>query len=344
MATVIDSLLIELGLDTSKFDASQKKSVDQLRKFDEQANKTFKSSQQGAKNLGDGFNKARDALISLGIAFVGIKGFTTLAQQMTTTNAGLGRTAELFKMNARELDAWGGVLKSVGGTAEDFQSSMQAIQQGVAGIQFGDTAILETLAKLQALDSYDYDKHEVDIYKLADAIKRFAEINGEQAAYTQAQAMGINRNFFMILKQGSGVVRELYGESYKLSGVTEENTKAAQKLQKEWGNVLNALEGAKNQIMDQMYPSLSKLAEITQYSLEKFVEWDKQLNGGLSTTAVFAGGLASIMAAFRLLGVTVATQIATVAKWGATIEGIVTAGWFTRFLGGIVGFVLRWLC
>ena len=335
MATVIDSLLIELGLDTSKFDASQKKSVDQLRKFDEQANKTFKSSQQGAKNLGDGFNKARDALISLGIAFVGIKGFTTLAQQMTTTNAGLGRTAELFKMNARELDAWGGVLKSVGGTAEDFQSSMQAIQQGVAGIQFGDTAILETLAKLQALDSYDYDKHEVDIYKLADAIKRFAEINGEQAAYTQAQAMGINRNFFMILKQGSGVVRELYGESYKLSGVTEENTKAAQKLQKEWGNVLNALEGAKNQIMDQMYPSLSKLAEITQYSLEKFVEWDKQLNGGLSTTAVFAGGLASIMAAFRLLGVTVATQIATVAKWGATIEGIVTAGWFTRFLGGI---------
>ena len=40
MATIIDSLLIELGLDTSKFDANQKKSVEELRKFDDQAQKT----------------------------------------------------------------------------------------------------------------------------------------------------------------------------------------------------------------------------------------------------------------------------------------------------------------
>ena len=238
MATVIDSLLIELGLDTSKFDASAKKSVDELRKFEDQSGKSFKNTQQGAKNVGDGFEKARNALISLGVAFIGIKGFTNFTQQMTTTNAGLGRTAELFKMSARELDAWGGVLKSVGGDANDFQSSMQAIQQGVANIQFGDTAILETLAKLQALDSYDYAKHEVDIYKLADAIKRFAEVNGEQAAYTQAQAMGINRNFFMILKQGGDVTRQLYEDSYKLSGVTEHSVKPGSGLQKMVPSVL----------------------------------------------------------------------------------------------------------
>lgn len=335
MATVIDSLLIELGLDASRFDASQKKSVDQLRKFDEQSSKTFKNSQQGAKNLGEGFDKTRNSLISLGIAFLGMKGFTNLAQQVATTNADLGRTSELFGMSAKELDAWGGVMKSVGGTAADFQTSMQAIKQGVANIQFGDTAILETLAKLQALDSYDYAKHEVDIYKLADAIKRFAEVNGEQAAYTQAQAMGINRNMFMILKQGSETVKELYGESYRLSGVNEKNVESAQKLQKQWGNVMNALEGAKNQIMDQMYPALGKLAEATQFSLEKFVDWDKQLNGGISTAAIFAGGLGTVMSTLRLLGVSFTTQMATIGAWGAKIEGIVTSGWFMRFLGGV---------
>ena len=335
MATVIDSLLIELGLDTSKFDASQKKSVEELRKFDEQAQKTSKNTQQGAKNVGDGFEKARNALISLGVAFIGIKGFTNFTQQMTTTNAGLGRTAELFKMSARELDAWGGVLKSVGGDANDFQSSMQAIQQGVANIQFGDTAILETLAKLQALDSYDYAKHEVDIYKLADAIKRFAEVNGEQAAYTQAQAMGINRNFFMILKQGGDVTRQLYEDSYKLSGVTEENTQKAKKLQEAWGRVGQALSGASNQVMDQMYPSLEKLAGVTELSIEKFVEWDKSMQGGLSNALVFAGGLATLMGAFRFLGVSIATQIATVAKWGLAIEGVVASPWFARFTGAL---------
>ena len=335
MATVIDSLLIELGLDTSKFDASAKKSVDELRKFENQSGKSFKNTQQGAKNVGDGFEKARNALISLGVAFIGIKGFTNFTQQMTTTNAGLGRTAELFKMSARELDAWGGVLKSVGGDANDFQSSMQAIQQGVANIQFGDTAILETLAKLQALDSYDYAKHEVDIYKLADAIKRFAEVNGEQAAYTQAQAMGINRNYFMILKQGGDVMRQLYGDSYKLSGVTEENTQKAQKLQEAWGRVGQALSGASNQVMDQMYPSLEKLAGVTELSLEKFVEWDKSMQGGLSNALIFAGGLTTLMGAFRFLGVSIATQIATVAEWGAAIEGVVASPWFARFTGAL---------
>jgi len=121
MATVIDSLLIELGLDTSNFDENQKKSVEELRKFDAQAQKTSNNTQQGAKNIGDGFEKARNALVSLGVAFIGIKGFTSLAQQTTTTNAGLSRTAELFKMSATEVDAWGGVLKSVGGDAQDFQ-------------------------------------------------------------------------------------------------------------------------------------------------------------------------------------------------------------------------------
>jgi len=244
----------------------------------------------------------------------------------------------MFKMSARELDAWGGVLKSVGGDANDFQSSMQSIQQGVAAMQFGDTSLIEALGKLSALGSnaveaYDYTKKEVDIYKLADAFKQLTDAGKEQDAYLQAQAMGINRNFFMILKQGSGVMRELYGDSYKLSGVTEQNTLKAQKLQEQWGRVGQAMSGASNQIMDQLYPSLGKLADGTQMSLDKFVEWDKSMNGGLSNAIIFAGGLTTIMAAFRALGVTVATQIATVAQWGATIEGIVTSGWFSKFLG-----------
>jgi len=335
MATVIDSLLIELGLDTSKFDANQKKSVEELRKFDDQAQKTSKNTQQGAKNIGDGFEKARNALISLGVAFIGIKGFTSLVQQTTVTNAGLARTAELFRMSAREVDAWGGVLKSVGGNAQDFQSSFQAIQSGAAAVQFGNTAILETLGKLQALDAYDYDKKSVDIYKLADAIKRFSDANGEQAALIQAEAMGINRNFFMILKQGSEIMHKLYGESDKLSGVTEQNTLKAQKLQEQWGRVEQALSGAGNQIMDQMYPALGKLAEGTEFSIEKFIEWDKALDGGLSNATIFTGGLLSVMSVLTALGVSISTQIATIAKWGLTIEGIVTSPWFARFTGAL---------
>ena len=308
MATVIDSLLIELGLDTSKFDASQKKSVEELRKFDEQAQKTAKNTQQGSKNIGDGFEKARNALVSLGVAFVGIKGFTNFAQQMTTTNAALGRNAQLFQMSARELDAWGGVLKTVGGDAETFQSSIQAMQQGIAGIKLGDAAILTPLARLGALASVDINKGTVDIYKLADALKAFKAQNGEQLTLTLAQQLGINKETYMVLSQGSEAVRKLYDEQYKLSGVTEENTKNAQKLQQQWAETSQAFSKAKNALMDELAPALSAVLQGGTAFFEGFVDADKKLDGFLSQLTLIGGAALTLegsLASLKIVGISV---------------------------------------
>ena len=308
MATVIDSLLIELGLDTSKFDASQKKSVEELRKFDEQAQKTAKNTQQGSKNIGDGFEKARNALVSLGVAFVGIKGFTNFAQQMTTNNASLGRNAQLFQMSARELDAWGGVLKTVGGDAETFQSSLQAMQQGIAGIKLGDAAILTPLARLGALGAVDVNKNTVDIYKLADALKRFKQENGEQLTLTLAQQLGINKETYMVLSQGSEAVRKLYDEQYKLSGVTEENTKNAQKLQQQWAETSQAFSKAKNALMDELAPALSATLKVGESFFEGFVSADKKLDGFLSQLTLIGGAALTLegsLASLKIVGISV---------------------------------------
>ena len=308
MATVIDSLLIELGLDTSKFDASQKKSVEELRKFDEQAQKTAKNTQQGSKNIGDGFEKARNALVSLGVAFVGIKGFTNFAQQMTTTNAALGRNAQLFQMSARELDAWGGVLKTVGGDAETFQSSIQAMQQGIAGIKLGDAAILTPLARLGALASVDINKGTVDIYKLADALKAFKAQNGEQLTLTLAQQLGINKETYMVLSQGSEAVRKLYDEQYRLSGVTEENTKNAQKLQRQWAETSQAFSKAKNALMDELAPALGATLDAGTAFFEGFVTADKKLDGFLSQLTLIGGAaltLQGALSSLKIVGVSV---------------------------------------
>ena len=308
MATVIDSLLIELGLDTSKFDASQKKSVEELRKFDEQAQKTAKNTQQGSKNIGDGFEKARNALVSLGVAFVGIKGFTNFAQPMTTTNAALGRNAQLFQMSARELDAWGGVLKTVGGDAETFQSSIQAMQQGIAKIKLGDAAILTPLARLGALGAVDVNKTTVYIYKLADALKAFKAQNGEQLTLTLAQQLGINKETYMVFSQGSEAVRKLYDEQYKHSGVTEENTKNAQKLQQQWAETSQAFSKAKNALMDELAPALSLALRGGTAFFEGFVDADKKLDGFLSQLTLIGEAALTLkgsLASLKIVGISV---------------------------------------
>ena len=318
MATVIDSLLIELGLDTSKFNKEQQKSVQELRKFDEQAQKTSKNTQQGAKNIGDSFGKSRDALISLGVALVGFKGFTSFVKDMTTGNAALGRNANLLGLSARELDAWGGVLGTVGGNLDSFQSSLQNLESGLANIKLGDSAILTPLARLGALGAVDINKNTVDIYKLADAIKKVAD-QDKQLALSLSSQMGISKEMFMVLSQGSEKVRQLYGEQYKLSGVNEKNTESAAKLQAEWAKVKQAFSGASNQVMDNLYPSLEALAKVTIFGLEKFVEYDKKLNGLITNVGLFAASLGTLHVSLKAIGVTLGSGV-----WAAV----------SRFFGG----------
>lgn len=317
MATVIDSLLIELGLDASKFNTSQKKSVEQLKKFDDQSNKTFKNTQRNVYDLGEGFDKARDALMSLGLTLLSVKGFASIIKDTTTTNANIGRTAQLFNMSARELDAWGQVMKSVGGDASDFQNSMQSIKQGLAAVQFGDTAILKPLALLGAGEAIDLKNQQVDVLKLADAIKQFKDQYGEESAFLQAQAIGVNREMFMVLKEGSDSVRRLYQEAEKGSGVTKGNTEAAEKLQKQWGDVSRAYDAAANEITDQLNPSMIQLAKLTENSLRAFVSWDKSLDGALTTALAFAAGLGTVTTAMKALGVSVPAWFSTTLGAGA---------------------------
>lgn len=330
MATVIDSLLIELGLDSSKFDKAQKKSVEELRKFDEANQRTSNNIQRNSKETARGFEKSRDALISFGIAAFSTSAFTGFVKTMTAGNAELGRNSQLFGMSSRELDAWGNVLKNVGGTADDFQGSLQALQSGVAGIKLGDAQILTPLARLGALGSIDINKGTVDIFKLSDALKRFKEANGEQLTYSLAQQLGIDKNTFMILMQGSDAVHKLYNESYKLSGVNEKNTESAKRFQEKIASLSMSLGGLKNQIMDSLYPSLNTVINQTTEGVQKFTEWDKSVDGAGTKTVVFAGILGVLSRALALLGLTAATQ------------GAIITGTFTKISTALAAIATSW--
>jgi len=315
LATVIDSLLIELGLDTSKFDAAQKKSVEQLRKFDEANQKTQKNLQKTSKDTAEGFEKARDSLISFGTAAFSVAGFTGFINSMTTTNAALGRNASLFNMSVRELDAWGGVLKSVGGTADDFQASIQALQTGVANVQLGNPALLSAIGQLSARSgvgfqgAINYEKNTVDIYRLADAFKKLKDLGKEEIGLSLAAQLGINKNTFFVLENGSAVVHKLYDESYKLSGVNEKNVEQAKKLQNEFGNLSNAFSGTKNSIMDGLYPALHDMFKTLEFGMESFTKFNDSTDHWASNIIVLSGAILTLDKAMKVLGVTATSGV-----------------------------------
>jgi len=276
MATVIDSLLIELGLDASKFDSSQKKSVEELRKFDEQSSKTFKNNQRNLNDFSLSANKALMSLTALGVGLISLKGISDFAKNLTDTNADIGRTAGLFRMSATELAGWEQAIKKVGGTADDFTSSVQAIQQALANVPFDGGAILEPLAIIGASDAVDIKNATVDILKLSDALKKYKEekgggFGGEQAAFLQAQKLGISKNMFMLMIDPK--TEEFYKDSLKNTGVTEKSVTEAQKNQEAMARVSTELENVRNKIGDQLLPVMIRLEKAVVRVADFLEKW-----------------------------------------------------------------------
>ena len=252
MSTVVDSLLITLGLDVSKFDAAQKKSVEQLRKIDDQAGKTNKNLQSGSKELTTGFSKATESLVAFGAAFA-IKGFV---ENMAQTNNQIGQNAHLLGLSAQELKTWGDILGTVGGKGEEFTQTMLGLQNSMARAQKGDASIFQKMAFLpNAAEIFNLQTGEVDQKKLADSLLELSKRNRALALDT-AQTLGITKSMFLVYEKGGDTVEKLFNKFSPLNKDLDKNAESAKRLTEQWNNFAKELESQGNSLLNTYNPFL----------------------------------------------------------------------------------------
>src|SRR5665647_2869432 len=105
MPTVIDSLVVELGLDPTKFESGRRQAEDAFEKTHLVAVKSGKGIEEQNKKLAEGFGVVKTSVLGLFAAFTGV-GVTAFAAQVVHADAAVGRTAKTFGMATKELSAW----------------------------------------------------------------------------------------------------------------------------------------------------------------------------------------------------------------------------------------------
>lgn len=267
--TTIDELVVTLALDASKFTAEQKKAVQQLKKLEQEQQKNNKESQKSWNNAADAINRAKNQLIAFGTAAIGINGFKDFVATMVSGNASLGRTSQLLNMGVRDLDAWGSAARRFGGDAKSVQSSIQGIEGHLAARFTSDqSGFLTTLAQLGANDSVDWQKNTVDLYKLADAIKRVKDTRGEQVAYNLAQQLGLDQGTFQMLMQGGDAVKQLHDHYYDLSRASDDNVEASTRLLGKWSDLKAEAEALGQSVFSSLVPALDAAADAATKALQ----------------------------------------------------------------------------
>ena len=279
MATVIDTLFMELGIDSSKFSREAKQAVSKLddmtEAFEKAEAKTGKSGKgldkhaekvkqnvKQAKNLTEAMGKVAKGAAALFALVTGSNALDKLIREAAEANVQLDNLSRNIGMSRNQLQAWGGMAEMAGGSAEGMKGSLAGLSMGITRLTtMGDTSMVPFFNAFGvALLNADGKARDLDSIML-DLSDRFSKMDRVQA-YNLAKSMGLDDGTINTLMLGRAemekmleIQRNLYHSGEKEIAVSRELTRSRAYLNQQW-------DALKNMLADALAPHLLRLVKL----------------------------------------------------------------------------------
>ena len=319
---IVDSLILELGIDLSRFEQQAKKAEQAQKKLEEsgkKAEKAAKSSENQHKKTAeqmDKFGKTASGLVRilghLGIA-LGALGLLRLASDAAAANQQMENLSRNLGMSRKELQAWQGAATMAGGSAQGLTGYMQQLSGSMTRlVMMGDTSMLPYFNALgvSMLDSSGKARKLDDV--MLDLADRFSKMDRTQA-YNMGKMMGMDDGTVNVLMRGRSELERMAKAQEKLYRSSDKdvqnsiifNEKKAY-LAQQWASLLQM-------IGDKLIPVMIKAVELASSLMQVLIDNDPIV------TAVFYGLSAIIGGKFLL-------SLVSSAGWLGSIVKILTGG------------------
>lgn len=132
MATVIDALVVTLGLDAKAFKRGAAETDESLKRTREETARTARDMEERGKQAAIFFSRVRNealALLAVFTAGMGIKNFVSSTVEST---ASLARLSGNLNMSAKDLAEWQLAAKNAGGSIEGITNQLKESADQVA--------------------------------------------------------------------------------------------------------------------------------------------------------------------------------------------------------------------
>lgn len=303
MATVIDSLVVELGLDPTKFNLQQREAFETAKRLEAQQLKAAKNIEHGVGKAADSFAGLRSAAVTTFAAITGARGITEFAVGAVQAGAAVGRLSRNLDIPTSIISRWQSLATIFGGSAEGMAASFTAMTDAIQGWKIGDVKpIIADYRQLGAAGGTLIDINKGVDQTFRDIAKNLQAIHDKDPAmggYWQRR-LGIDPGLYdaMISKQ-----IDFNEELRKMLGITQENAEAAGRLERRWlkftestkqslqGFVLEGFEGFNPTFDSSGYVKIWKWLQKT-YQLP---DWNPEGGGGHASAGITAekGGFRS---------------------------------------------------
>src|SRR5262245_19155679 len=115
---LIDSLVIELGLDPTQFTKGQRQAMDDYNKMQQNLIRHGKAVEDQGKKVLEVYTKIRNQLLNIFAAVTAGMGIAKFIEYNSQMASAVGRASDNLNMQTRTLSAWRNMAVLVCGTAE----------------------------------------------------------------------------------------------------------------------------------------------------------------------------------------------------------------------------------
>lgn len=249
MPSIIDSFVIELGLDPSKFNQGQRDAMENFRRSVQNFRSQADDAERAGVQVQDVLSKATRTVLTLGLTLMGASGIKNFVEQQVKLGVEVGRSSLLMGTSAEMLSKWEGVARRSGGTAEGMRGSLGGlVQQFQQFAVTGESSVIPYFRQLK-IDIADASGHMRGLDDIMlDMADRFSKMDPAKAAFF-GHALGFDDATIALLIKGRDAVKQLLDEQSRIAVISKQQTDAAAEMWKSWDTLVQKMQDAGRKIL-----------------------------------------------------------------------------------------------
>lgn len=261
MPTVIDSLIVEVGLDPSKFTKGQKEAIKSFSDAKDSAKKIGGDIEDVGKRTSEFLSVLQTRLIGVAAVITGGLGIEKLVTQMTKQDAATGRLAYTLNTSTQQLDKWRNAAFLVGGTSEGVTGFITHLNDEYQNFKIHGTS--QIIPYLNALGTSFEDSagHAKPFEQVMREIStRVAKMNPAEAR-VWLQSIGADEGSINLLIKGTDALDAYLKIAEKFGTLTPQQAENARKLAESYNMLSLAMTEWSRVAINAVTPALIKIQE-----------------------------------------------------------------------------------
>lgn len=236
MATIIDALIVTLGMDAKDFEVKSKGIDKSIRKTDEVTRKMSKDFDAMGKQFSSALASIRNQTVALLAVFTTGKGVKSFITNTVNSSAALGKLSDNIGISVNRLRAYQIANEKAGGSQDglvnQLKESSNAIAEMKSGIMNEGVTNSFRFGARFGFNEGDLKDAETYLKKRADIVAKYYETDPAQAQLV-ARQIGLSDDAFEALKRGGDAFEEYIRQAQKVVSINEADAKASEKLRRQ---------------------------------------------------------------------------------------------------------------